>query len=88
MEEGGEMMEMGGGERVIRNEVCIEGFKEIGSRDILSGSECGVYDGIREYGEELREKEEGGRGEEMELEGLWEGNVDIEEEKSILKEML
>ncbi|MDW4380444.1 peptidoglycan DD-metalloendopeptidase family protein [Staphylococcus saprophyticus] len=87
-EEGGEIMQMRGGETVIPNDVSIQAFKQIATSDIFSRTQSAVYDGISQYADQLREKQQTATREQMELQRLSQANVDIQEQNSILKEML
>lgn len=87
-EEGGEIMQMRGGETVIPNDVSIQAFKQIATSDIFSRTQTAVYDAISQYADQLREKQQVATREQMELQRLSQANVDIQEQNSILKEML
>lgn len=87
-EEGGEIMQMRGGETVIPNDVSIQAFKQIASSDIFSRTQSAVYDAISQYADQLREKKQIDNREQMELQRLSRENTDIKEQNSILKEML
>lgn len=87
-EEGGEIMQMRGGETVIPNDVSIQAFKQIASSDIFNRTQTAVYDAISQYADQLREKQQVATREQMELQRLSQANVDIQEQNSILKEML
>ena len=87
-EEGGEIMQMRGGETVIPNDVSIQAFKQIATSDIFSRTQSAVYDAISQYADQLREKQQMATREQMELQRLSQANVDIQEQNSILKEML
>ncbi|MBN6755864.1 peptidoglycan DD-metalloendopeptidase family protein [Staphylococcus saprophyticus] len=87
-EEGGEIMQMRGGETVIPNDVSIQAFKQIATSDIFSRTQSAVYDAISQYADQLREKQQAATREQMELQRLSQANVDIQEQNSILKEML
>ncbi|MDW4444447.1 peptidoglycan DD-metalloendopeptidase family protein [Staphylococcus saprophyticus] len=87
-EEGGEIMQMRGGETVIPNDVSIQAFKQIATSDIFSRTQSAVYDAISQYADQLREKQQVATREQMELQRLSQDNVDIQEQNSILKEML
>lgn len=87
-EEGGEIMQMRGGETVIPNDVSIQAFKQIATSDIFSRTQSAVYDAISQYADQLREKQQVATREQMELQRLSQTNVDIQEQNSILKEML
>lgn len=87
-EEGGEIMQMRGGETVIPNDVSIQAFKQIATSDIFNRTQSAVYEGISRYADQLREKQQMATREQMELQRLSQANVDIQEQNSILKEML
>lgn len=87
-EEGGEIMQMRGGETVIPNDVSIQAFKQIATSDIFSRTQSAVYDAISQYADQLREKQQVATREQQELQRLSQANVDIQEQNSILKEML
>lgn len=53
-EEGGEIIQMRGGETVIPNDVSIQAFKQIATSDIFQKTQSAVYDGISRYASELR----------------------------------
>lgn len=87
-EEGGEIMQMRGGETVIPNDVSIQAFKQIATSDIFSRTQSAVYDAISQYADQLREKQQVTTREQQELQRLSRDNADIKEQNSILKEML
>ncbi|MDW4413003.1 peptidoglycan DD-metalloendopeptidase family protein [Staphylococcus saprophyticus] len=87
-EEGGEIMQMRGGETVIPNDVSIQAFKQIATSDIFSRTQSAVYDAISQYADQLREKQQVATREQMELQRLSRDNADIKEQNSILKESL
>lgn len=87
-EEGGEIMQMRGGETVIPNDVSIQAFKQIATSDIFSRTQTAVYDAISQYADQLREKQQVATREQQELQRLSRDNADIKEQNSILKESL
>ncbi|WP_145456476.1 peptidoglycan DD-metalloendopeptidase family protein [Staphylococcus saprophyticus] len=87
-EEGGEIMQMRGGETVIPNDVSIQAFKQIATSDIFSRTQSAVYDAISQYADQLREKQQVATREQQELQRLARDNADIKEQNSILKESL
>ncbi|MDW3991820.1 peptidoglycan DD-metalloendopeptidase family protein [Staphylococcus saprophyticus] len=87
-EEGGEIMQMRGGETVIPNDVSIQAFKQIATSDIFSRTQTAVYDAISQYADQLREKQQTATREQQELQRLSRDNADIKEQNSILKESL
>ncbi|MGS0657047.1 peptidoglycan DD-metalloendopeptidase family protein [Staphylococcus arlettae] len=87
-EEGGEIMQMRGGETVIPNDVSIQAFKQIATSDIFNRTQSAVYEGISRYADQLREKQQVATREQQELQRLSRENADIQEQNGILKEML
>ncbi|WP_432724614.1 peptidoglycan DD-metalloendopeptidase family protein [Staphylococcus equorum] len=87
-EEGGEIMQMRGGETVIPNDVSIQAFKQIATSDIFNRTQTAVYDAISQYADQLREKQQAATREQQELQRLSRDNADIKEQNSILKESL
>lgn len=87
-EEGGEIMQMRGGETVIPNDVSIQAFKQIATSDIFSRTQSAVYDAISQYADQLREKQQVTTREQQELQRINRENADIKEQNSILRESL
>lgn len=87
-EEGGEIMQMRGGETVIPNDVSIQAFKQIATSDIFSRTQSAVYDAISQYADQLREKQQVATREQMELQRLNRENTDIKEQNGLLKQLL
>ncbi|MBN6203938.1 peptidoglycan DD-metalloendopeptidase family protein [Staphylococcus saprophyticus] len=87
-EEGGEIMQMRGGETVIPNDVSIQAFKQIATSDIFSRTQSAVYDAISQYADQLREKQQVATREQMELSRLSRENTDIKEQNGLLKQLL
>lgn len=87
-EEGGEIMQMRGGETVIPNDVSIQAFKQIATSDIFSRTQSAVYDAISQYAEQLREKQQVATREQQELSRLNRENTAVKEQNGILKETL
>ncbi|MDW4519849.1 peptidoglycan DD-metalloendopeptidase family protein [Staphylococcus saprophyticus] len=87
-EEGGEIMQMRGGETVIPNDVSIQAFKQIATSDIFSRTQSAVYDAISQYADQLREKQQMATREQMELSRLSRENTAVKEQNGILKETL
>ncbi|MDW4484519.1 peptidoglycan DD-metalloendopeptidase family protein [Staphylococcus saprophyticus] len=87
-EEGGEIMQMRGGETVIPNDVSIQAFKQIATSDIFSRTQSAVYDAISQYADQLREKQQVATREQMELSRLSRENTAVKEQNGILKETL
>ncbi|WP_216824920.1 peptidoglycan DD-metalloendopeptidase family protein [Staphylococcus warneri] len=54
-EEGGEIMQMRGGETVIPNDVSIEAFKQIANSDIFARTQSAVYEANSRYADEIRQ---------------------------------
>lgn len=87
-EEGGEIMQMRGGETVIPNDVSIQAFKQIATSDIFSRTQSAVYDAISQYADQLREKQQMATREQQELNRLSRENTDIKEQNGLLKQLL
>lgn len=87
-EKGGEIMNLRGGEQIIPNDVSIAAIKSVIESDIFNKTQSAVYDGISRYADQLRDKQQMATREQMELQRLSQANVDIQEQNSILKEML
>lgn len=87
-EEGGEIMQMRGGETVIPNDVSIQAFKQIATSDIFSRTQSAVYDAISQYADQLREKQQVATREQQELSRLSRENTAVKEQNGILKETL
>lgn len=87
-EEGGEIMQMRGGETVIPNDVSIQAFKQIATSDIFSRTQTAVYDAISQYADQLREKQQTATREQQELQRLSRENTDIKEQNGLLKQLL
>ena len=87
-EEGGEIMQMRGGETVIPNDVSIQAFKQIATSDIFSRTQSAVYDAISQYADQLREKQQVATREQQELNRLSRENTDIKEQNGLLKQLL
>ncbi|WP_436879315.1 peptidoglycan DD-metalloendopeptidase family protein [Staphylococcus arlettae] len=87
-EKGGEIMNLRGGEQIIPNDVSIAAIKSVIESDIFNRTQSAVYDGISRYADQLRDKQQMATREQMELQRLSQANVDIQEQNSILKDML
>ncbi|UNP87057.1 peptidoglycan DD-metalloendopeptidase family protein [Staphylococcus equorum] len=87
-EEGGEIMQMRGGETVIPNDVSIQAFKQIATSDIFNRTQTAVYDAISQYADQLREKQQAATREQQELSRLSRENTDIKEQNGLLKQLL
>ncbi|WP_241686127.1 peptidoglycan DD-metalloendopeptidase family protein [Staphylococcus saprophyticus] len=87
-EEGGEIMQMRGGETVIPNDVSIQAFKQIATSDIFNRTQTAVYDAISQYADQLREKQQVATREQQELNRLSRENTDIKEQNGLLKQLL
>lgn len=87
-EKGGEIMNLRGGEQIIPNDVSIAAIKSVIESDIFNRTQSAVYDGISRYADQLREKQQVATREQQELQRLSRENTDIQEQNSILKEML
>lgn len=87
-EEGGEIMNMRGGESIIPNDVSVQAFKQMASSDIFNKTQSAVYEGISRYADAIREKKAQATREQQELQRLSRENSDIKEQNGILKETL
>lgn len=88
-EKGGEIMQMRGGETVIPNDVSISAMKQIASSDIFNKTQSAVYEGISLYADQLREKQSAeAQAKEQRIAQQAKDNVTLQEQNSILKEML
>lgn len=87
-EKGGEIMNLRGGEQIIPNDVSIAAIKSVIESDIFNRTQSAVYDGISRYADQLRDKQQMATREQQELQRLSQANVDIQEQNSILKDML
>ena len=87
-EKGGEIMNLRGGEQIIPNDVSIAAIKSVIESDIFNRTQSAVYEGISRYADQLREKQQVATREQLELQRLSQANVDIQEQNSILKDML
>lgn len=87
-EKGGEIMNLRGGEQIIPNDVSIAAIKSVIESDIFNRTQSAVYDGISRYADQLRDKQQMATREQMELQRLSQANIDIQEQNSILKDML
>lgn len=88
-EEGGEIMQMHGGETVIPNDVSIQAFKQIATSDIFQKTQSAVYDGISRYANELRnERQMKSAIQQQAILKQQQETQDLKEQNSILKEML
>ncbi|WP_323706888.1 peptidoglycan DD-metalloendopeptidase family protein [Mammaliicoccus vitulinus] len=88
-EEGGEIMQMRGGETVIPNDVSIQAFKQIATSDIFQKTQSAVYDGISRYASELRnDKQQQAVSQQQATLKKQQETQDLKEQNSILKEML
>lgn len=87
-EKGGEIMNLRGGEQIIPNDVSIAAIKSVIESDIFNRTQSAVYEGISRYADQLREKQQMATREQQELQRLSRENADIQEQNSILKEML
>lgn len=87
-EKGGEIMNLRGGEQIIPNDVSIAAIKSVIESDIFNRTQSAVYDGISRYADQLRDKQQMATREQQELQRLSRENADIQEQNSILKEML
>ncbi len=88
-EEGGEIIQMRGGETVIPNDVSIQAFKQIATSDIFQKTQSAVYDGISRYANELRNEQQMKSAiQQQAILKKQQETQDLKEQNSILKEML
>lgn len=88
-EEGGEIMQMRGGETVIPNDVSIQAFKQIATSDIFQKTQSAVYDGISRYASELRNEQQMKSAiQQQAILKKQQETQDLKEQNGILKEML
>lgn len=88
-EEGGEIMNLSGGEQIIPNDVSIAAIKEVIKSDIFQKTQSAVYDGISRYANELRNnKQQKAIAQQQAILKQQQETQDLKEQNSILKEML
>lgn len=88
-EEGGEIMNLSGGEQIIPNDVSIAAIKEVIKSDIFQKTQSAVYDGISRYANELRnDKQQKAIAQQQAILKQQKETQDLKEQNSILKEML
>lgn len=88
-EEGGEIMNLSGGEQIIPNDVSIAAIKEVIKSDIFQKTQSAVYDGISRYANELRnDKQQKAIAQQQAILKQQQETQDLKEQNNILKEML
>lgn len=87
-EEGGEIMNLRGGEQVIPNDVSIAAIESVINSDIFNRTQSAVYEAISRFADGLREKKQQESMERQELRRLQMENTDIKEQNVILKGIL
>lgn len=87
-EEGGEIMNLRGGEQIIPNDVSIAAIESVINSDIFARTQSAVYEAISRFADGLREKKQQESMERQELRRLQMENTDIKEQNVILKGIL
>ncbi|MCH4390397.1 peptidoglycan DD-metalloendopeptidase family protein [Staphylococcus haemolyticus] len=87
-EEGGEIMNLRGGEQIIPNDVSIAAIESVINSDIFNRTQSAVYEAISRFADGLREKKQQESMERQELRRLQMENTDIKEQNVILKGIL
>lgn len=87
-EEGGEIMNLRGGEQIIPNDVSIAAIESVINSDIFNRTQSAVYEAISRFADGLREKKQQESMERQELRRLQIENTDIKEQNVILKSIL
>ena len=87
-EEGGEIMNLRGGEQIIPNDVSIAAIESVINSDIFNRTQSAVYEAISRFADGLREKKQQESMERQELRRLQIENTDIKEQNVILKGIL
>lgn len=87
-EEGGEIMNLRGGEQIIPNDVSIAAIESVINSDIFDRTQSAVYEAISRFADGLREKKQQESMERQELRRLQIENTDIKEQNVILKSIL
>ncbi|MGD3155815.1 peptidoglycan DD-metalloendopeptidase family protein [Staphylococcus warneri] len=87
-EEGGEIMNLRGGEQIIPNDVSIAAIESVINSDIFNRTQSAVYEAISRFADGLREKKQQESMERQELRRLQTENTDIKEQNVILKGIL
>lgn len=87
-EEGGEIINLRGGEQIIPNDVSIAAIERVINSDIFARTQSAVYEAISRFADGLREKKQQESMERQELRRLQTENTDIKEQNIILKGIL
>ncbi|MCE4993184.1 peptidoglycan DD-metalloendopeptidase family protein [Staphylococcus haemolyticus] len=87
-EEGGEIMNLRGGEQIIPNDVSIAAIESVINSDIFARTQSAVYEAISRFADGLREKKQQESMERQELRRLQMENTDIKEQNTLLKAIL
>ncbi|MCF7580342.1 peptidoglycan DD-metalloendopeptidase family protein [Staphylococcus aureus] len=87
-EEGGEIMNLRGGEQIIPNDVSIAAIESVINSDIFDRTQSAVYEAISRFADGLREKKQQESDEKAELRRLQSENADIKEQNGLLRAIL
>lgn len=87
-EEGGEIMNLRGGEQIIPNDVSIAAIESVINSDIFNRTQSAVYEAISRFADGIREKQQQESIEKAELRRLQTENTDIKEQNTLLKAIL
>lgn len=87
-EEGGEIMNLRGGEQIIPNDVSIAAIESVINSDIFARTQSAVYEAISRFADGLREKKQQESDERAELRRLQSENADIKEQNGLLRAIL
>ena len=87
-EEGGEIMNLRGGEQIIPNDVSIAAIESVINSDIFNRTQSAVYEAISRFADGLREKKQQESDEKAELRRLQSENADIKEQNGLLRAIL
>lgn len=87
-EEGGEIMNLRGGEQIIPNDVSIAAIERVINSDIFNRTQSAVYEAISRFADGIREKQQQESIEKAELRRLQTENTDIKEQNALLKAIL
>ncbi|MDU0318030.1 hypothetical protein, partial [Staphylococcus epidermidis] len=87
-EEGGEIMNLRGGEQIIPNDVSIAAIESVINSDIFNRTQSAVYEAISRFADGLREKKQQESDERAELRRLQSENADIKEQNGLLRAIL
>ncbi|MHB7934169.1 peptidoglycan DD-metalloendopeptidase family protein [Staphylococcus haemolyticus] len=87
-EEGGEIINLRGGEQIIPNDVSIAAIERVINSDIFNRTQSAVYEAISRFADGIREKQQQESIEKAELRRLQTENTDIKEQNALLKAIL